>query len=57
MNSNHIGLFYNDDLVSIMSYKLHTKRGDKVIKIDRFCSKTGYSIMGGFSKLLKNIIL
>jgi hypothetical protein len=55
INSNHIGLYYNNDLVSIMSYKLGKKNEQKFIKIDRFCSRINYNIVGGFSKLLKNI--
>lgn len=49
--SRHIGLYYQEELVSIMSYKIRKK----YVKIDRFCSKANYSIIGGFSKLLKQV--
>ena len=53
IKSSCIGLYYNEELISLMSYKVQRKKG--FIKIDRFCSKAGFSVMGGFSKLLKYI--
>ena len=43
------GLFYNDTLISCMQFR-KTKNG---YDISRFCNKLGYSVIGGFSKLLK----
>lgn len=51
ISSNHIGLFYNNTLVSIMSYKIRNKK----LKVDRFCSKINTVVVGGFSKLLKEL--
>jgi hypothetical protein len=45
----HIGLYFEDELVSLMSYKV--KKND-TLKIERFCSKINTSVVGGFSKLL-----
>ena len=47
-----IGLFYENELVSIMQIK-RTK--DKNYDISRFCHKKFYSVIGGFSKLVKYI--
>ena len=47
--AKHIGLFYKNELVSLLSYK--TK--GNVCKIERFCSKIEHSVIGSFSKLLK----
>ena len=44
-----IGLFYNDELVQIMSFK----KTKKYFEIIRECSKSGYLIIGGKSKILK----
>ena len=48
IQAKHMGLFDNDRLVMIMSYKT---RGN-IIKIDRLCSITNHNVIGGFSKLL-----
>ena len=44
-----IGLFYNEELVQIMSFKKTKKR----FEIIRECSKSGYLVIGGKSKILK----
>jgi hypothetical protein len=51
MNAKHIGLYLNNELVSLISYKTHPK----YLKIERFCSLIGHTIIGGFSKLLKQV--
>jgi len=51
ITSRHLGLYYNDQLVSLMSYKLRKS----YVKIDRFCSKAGWSVQGGFSRLFKEV--
>jgi hypothetical protein len=58
-NSNHsisLGLYYNDNLVSILT--LGRSRFDKDIEweIIRFANKLNISVVGGFQKLLKNFI-
>jgi hypothetical protein len=57
--AKNIGLYYNDELISIMSYKLGTnlKTKKQFVKVDRFCSKNNYNVVGAFSKLLKQIEL
>lgn len=45
------GLYFNNDLVSVMRI-VNLKDG---IDISRFCCKKGYSVIGGFSKILSHI--
>jgi len=59
LNSNHIqgyvgsfiklGLFYNDDIVSLMTFK-NVKDG---YELNRFCNKLNTNVIGGASKLFK----
>lgn len=49
-NSKHIGLYHNNNLVLILSYKVYNK---EILKIERFCSKLNTRVVGGFSKCLK----
>lgn len=51
--TSNIGLYYNDELVSLMTFQKHTKNNS--IEIARFCNKLDYSIVGGFTKLLNYI--
>ena len=58
----HYGLFYNDELVSLMSFG-HTKRQRKYNKdynntyeLLRFCNKLNTNVIGGANKLLKHFI-
>jgi hypothetical protein len=51
-DAKHVGLSYNGELIAIMSF---INKGG-VLKIERFCSRKNYSVMGGFSKLFKNIL-
>lgn len=48
--SIRIGLFYNEELVQIMSFK----KTKKYFEIIRECSKSVYLVIGGKSKLLKH---
>lgn len=56
------GLFYNNELFSIMSFgKLRINLGQKESKdgeyeLLRFCNKIGYSVIGGASKLFKYFV-
>lgn len=72
LNNNHIqgadgavislGLFYNEDLVSVMSFcKPRINMGqrdndDNVYELSRYASLLEHSVIGGFSKLLKYAI-
>lgn len=68
LNENHIqgfaisscryGLYYEDILVSVISFIKGRKNvGDlNSVELLRFASKKGYTIQGGFSKLMKNCI-
>ena len=72
LNTNHIqgtcvdkhryGLFYMDDLVSIITFsKKRRVLGNKTTigedyELLRFCNKLNHNVIGGFSKLLKNFI-
>lgn len=46
-----IGLYHNGELVSLLGYK----KIKDTIKIERFASKLGYQVNGGFSKLIKRL--
>lgn len=56
MKSIHYGLFYNDELVSVMCIgKLRMqKTEDGQYELHRYCVKDGYTIIGGANKLLKH---
>ena len=68
LNENHIqgfaisscryGLYYNDELVSVISFIKGRKNvGDlNSVELLRVASKKGYTIQGGFSKLMKNCV-
>ena len=69
LNENHIqgsvhsviklGLFYNDELVSIMTFDHFEGRkriNNDEWNLSRFCNKIEYNIIGGASKLLSNFI-
>ena len=51
--TSHLGLYLDKELVSVMSFK---KKEDETYDLNRFCSKKGYLVRGGFSKLLKHFI-
>ena len=55
-NNKSFGLFYNNELISAISF---TKPGENKKEkcdyiINRFCVKDGFTVSGGFSKLLKH---
>lgn len=52
------GLYYNNDLVSLMSFgglrkSLGQKQKEGSFELLRFCNRLGYSVIGGASKLMK----
>ena len=51
IRAKHLGLYYNDILVGLISYKLKKN----VCKIERFCTLINSTIVGGFTKLLSYI--
>lgn len=68
LNNNHMqgyipaninfGLFYNNELVSLMTFgsyrkSLGSEKKENEYEMYRFCNKLGYHISGGASKLLK----
>lgn len=55
------GLFYNNELLSIMTFgnyrkNMGRKNVDNEFELLRFCNKIGYSVNGGANKLLKHFI-
>lgn len=51
MKAKHMGLFYENKLILLASYKMH----GNVLKIERFCSELNHTIIGGFSKILNHL--
>lgn len=53
-SSIRYGLFYKDELVSVIGFgKSRFKKGET--ELHRYCVKAGYQIIGGFSKLIKDV--
>jgi hypothetical protein len=50
--SESVGLFFKNELVSIMTFS-HNNTMNYEWELSRFCSKLGFSVVGGFSRLLK----
>ena len=51
---NYIGLFYNDELISVMSYG-KSRFKDNETEIVRFATLLNTQVIGGFSKLLSTL--
>ncbi|BDH16493.1 MAG: hypothetical protein [Bacteriophage sp.] len=50
----NLGLYYNDELVSIMTFSKPRKSlNSKHFELSRYATKKGTNVIGGFSKLLK----
>ena len=47
------GLYHNDELVQIFTLKRSHRSKDKYLELKRSASKLEYTVIGGFSKLLK----
>lgn len=66
LNNNHLqgyrsakvtlGLFYNDDLIAVMSFSKPRFSGKHQWELLRFCSRNGTVIAGGASKLFKHFV-
>jgi len=52
-SSVYLGLFYNDILVSVMTFGTRQITGSVDHELMRYCVKSNMNILGGFSKLLK----
>jgi len=48
-SSIKLGLFYEDELVSLMTFKINNRLGK--IELNRFCNKLNTNVIGGASKL------
>lgn len=55
-SSIRIGLFYNDFLLSVMTFCKPRFNNNYEYELSRFCSHLGYNICGGASKLFKYFI-
>ena len=64
LNDNHIqgkdnapfryGLYFNEEIIQIFTLKRSHRSKEKYLELKRSASKLGYSVVGGFSKLLKH---
>ena len=52
-SSINIGLFFNDELVSLMTFSKSRMSKKYEYELVRFCNKLNYHVIGGASKLLK----
>lgn len=52
-SSTKIGLFYNQELVSLMTFGYRNTNASKEYELIRFCNKINYSVVGASSKLFK----
>lgn len=50
----HYGLYFNDELISVMSFG--TKRYSKGIELIRYAVKSGFLVLGGAEKLFKHFL-
>lgn len=51
---DNLGLFYEDELVAVMTFSNRITKNKNQIELARFAVKQNYAVIGGFSKLLKN---
>ncbi|MEN6552190.1 MAG: hypothetical protein ABFC34_04800 [Methanobacterium sp.] len=51
LHGDQIGLYFNDELVSVIRFTLD--KNNKSIRIHRFCNKNGYNVSGSLDKILK----
>lgn len=51
------GLYYDNELISVMSFgKPRYKQESNVYELQRYCVKSGYTILGGAERLFKHFI-
>jgi len=55
-SSINLGLYHNDDLVSLMSFSNTRNNNDGIIELTRFCNRKDTQVIGGASKLLSHFI-
>jgi len=55
-SSIRIGLYYNNELVSIMTFSKSRYNKNYEYELNRFCNKIYTSVIGGFNKLLQYFI-
>jgi len=55
INGTHLGLYYNNELVSILTYGKPRFNSKYEMEILRFCNKINTIVIGGLSKLLSKI--
>jgi len=55
-SSIKLGLFYNDELVSCMTFGKRKITGRLSLELIRFCNKTNTQIIGGANKLFKHFL-
>jgi hypothetical protein len=55
-SSIKLGLYYNDELVSCMTFGKRKISGNSYYELIRFCSKLNTVVIGGASKLFKNFL-
>lgn len=53
ISKHRYGLYYNNELVAVLGYG-NSRFEKNTLELHRYCSKKGYQIIGGFSKLLKH---
>jgi hypothetical protein len=51
--TNNIGLFYNNELVSLMTFGKRKITGKNTLELIRFCNKINTNVIGSASKLFK----
>jgi len=54
INGTHLGLYYNEELLSLLTYGKSRFNKSWNYEILRFCNKINISVTGGLSKLLKH---
>lgn len=50
------GLYYNEELVQVMTFGKHHRQNSESLLLSRMCSKRGFNVVGGSSKLIKGFI-
>jgi hypothetical protein len=56
-SSYNIGLYHNDELVSLMTFGWRRTNNKREFELIRFCNKLDYLVIGSASKLFKHFLL